>query len=130
MKEYTLNDKYPISAIEIKKSETSFKNIAEIFEYFKTKIEENPIATYIATFDHYKHTKSLAEHKIQDGLLDAQNLIFCFGKELPHSKMLAVRPRSIGVGEYEDYFEVSIMDAPNPAMHEILVSWIKSLKNK
>lgn len=129
MKEYTLNDKYPISAIEIKKSETSYKNIAEIFEYFKKKIEENPIAIYIATFDHYTHTKSLAEHVIQDGLLDAQNLIFCFGKEIPHTKMLSVRPRSIAVGEYEEYFEVAIMDTPNPAMHEILVSWIKGLKN-
>ena len=59
MKQVTVMEKYPVFTIELNKNETSYKNVDEIFNYLKSKIEAHPIATYIGEFDHYKHTDSL-----------------------------------------------------------------------
>ena len=129
MKQMLLKEKYPVFTIEVSKSETNYKNIDEIFEYLKGKIDTHPIATYIAIFDHMTYTKSLPEHSIADGILDAKNLIFCFGKEIPTSKILAVRPRSIGICEFEDHFDISILEVPNENLHTLVENWIKSIAN-
>jgi len=131
MKQTVLMEKYPINELDIVKSETTFKNVDEILVFLKEKIDTHPIATYIAIFDHYSHTKSLGENgEIAEDILDAKNIICCFGKQIPKPAMLAVRPRSIGVVEMADKFVVSFMDAPNPQAHEVMISWLKDIKNK
>jgi len=100
MKKIIFKDKYPIYTIQILKSETKFKDTDKIIEYIKEKIEQHPIASYITVFDHLSHTKSLDGHKIIEDMVDAKNIIFCFGKEIPTAKILAVRPISIGVCEF------------------------------
>ena len=130
MTEMNLMDKYPVNVLEIAKNETTLKSVDEILEYLKSKIDAHPVAVYIATFDHYAHTKGLESGSVASEVVDAKNIICCFGKDLSNPLMLAVRPRSFGVVELDDKFVVSFMDAPNPQAHEVMVSWVKSIVNK
>jgi len=131
MKQTVLMEKYPISEMDILKSETTFLTVDEVLVYLKGKIDAHPVAAYIATFDHYTHTKNLGDAgEISEDILDAKNIICCFGKQLPKATLLAVRPRAIGVVEMADKFVVSFMDAPNPQAHEFMVSWVKGIVNK
>ena len=127
MKKTIFMDKYPVYSLELLKTEVEVKNVPEIIEYFKTKIEAHPIAKFIAIFDHYTHTKSL-DGPILDGLQDAQNIIFCFGPAIPSTKILAARPRSIGVCELEDRFVIDFLEAPKEQLHDLMESWAKALK--
>ena len=128
MKQSTFKDKYPVWTLELNKDEIKQKSVSEIIEYFKNKIEEHPVAKFIATFDHYSHTKSLPDHSINPDIKDVQNIIFCFGKEIPTTKAAAVRPRSIGVCEMEDSFIIEFMEAPSQPGHQAMEEWAKSLK--
>jgi len=130
MKQSMAMGKYPISEIDIAKDETTFKSVDEILVYLKEQIDTHPVAVYIATFDHYTHTKSLVEGEINPDILDAKNIICCFGKQLPTPTMLAIRPRSLGVVEMEDMFVVSFIDAPNSQAYEAMVSWVKNIINQ
>jgi hypothetical protein len=131
MKQTMVMDKYPVSELAILKSETTFNGVDEVLDYLKAKIDAHPVAVYIATFDHYTHTKGLGENgMINNEILDAKNIICCFGKALPEANMMAVRPRAIGVAEFSENFVVSFMDAPNPQAHETMVSWVKGIVNK
>ncbi len=128
MKKTILMDKYPVYTLELEKSEVSQKTVSEILEYFKAKIEAHPIAQFIAIFDHYTHTKNL-DGEIMEAMLDAQNIVFCFGSMIPNTKILAVRPRSIGVAEFEDKFVIEFLEAPKEQLHELMETWAKGLKS-
>ena len=128
MTQSTFKEKYPVWTLELKKDEIKQTSVKEIIEYFKEKVEAHPIAAFIAIFDHYSHTKSLPEHTINPDIKDVQNIIFCFGKEIPTTKAAAVRPRSIGVCEMEDSFIIEFMEAPNEQGHKTMEEWTKSLK--
>ena len=130
MTQMNLMEKYPVTLLEVAKYETKFKNVDEILEYLKSEIDAHPVATYIAIFDHYTHTSNLEDCMLSPDILDAKNIICCFGKQLPDPVLMAVRPRSIGVAEMSDKFVVSFMEAPNPQAQEAMVSWVKSIVNK
>ena len=119
-------DKYPIYMLSLQKSEITYTNVAQIIAYFQAKIEAHPIANVIAVFDHYMHTKSL-NGDIMEGLKDAQNIIFCFGSAIPTTKIVAVRPRSIGVCELENSFIIEFIEAPKEEMHILMETWTKGL---
>ena len=125
MKQLTVMEKYPVNELSIPKNK--YATVNEVLDYLKEKIDAHPVATFISIFDHYTHTKSLAEGEINQDILDAKNIIFCFGKQLPNAAIMAVRPRSIAVVEYKDTFVLTFMDAPNPQAHEAMISWVKSL---
>ena len=129
MKEITVLEKYPVLTLEIDKKDTQYKNIDEIFTYLKTQIEAHPIATYIGEFDHYSHTTSLEEGKMSEDILDAKNILCCFGKVLPKPEVLAVRPRAIGVAEMRDSFVVSFMEAPNPDANGAMKKWVEGISD-
>jgi hypothetical protein len=129
MKQKILMEKYPIFELEIKFNETSYKNVDEVISYLKSKIEEHPVASFIAIFDHYSHTKNLQGGMIADGIKDAKNIVCCFGKELPKPEVLAVRPRSIGVAQMTDGFVISFLEAPNPAANSAMESWVRGIAN-
>ncbi|MBD3842873.1 MAG: hypothetical protein IE909_13515 [Campylobacterales bacterium] len=129
MKKSVFMDKYPVYSLELSKSEVELKNTFEILEYFKAKIDKHPIAQFIAIFDHYNHTKNLNGVMIE-GLTDAQNIIFCFGSAIPNTKILAARPRSIGVCEFEDRFVIDFIEAPKEELSQLMESWAKDLKTK
>ena len=127
MKQLQLMDKYPLNARTIAKNNTSLKNTDEVIAFIKSKIDAHPVATYIATFDHYTHTTSLENGEINPDFNDAKNIIFCFGIQLPKAEMLGIRPRSIGVVETAENFVVSFMDAPNPQAHQFMVDWVEAI---
>ncbi len=127
MKQLQLMDKYPLNVRTIAKNETSLKNTDEIIAFIKEKIDAHPVATYIATFDHYTHTKLLENGEINPDFTDAKNIIFCFGVQLPKAEMLGIRPRSIGVVETAENFVVSFMDAPNPQAHQFMLEWVEAI---
>lgn len=129
MKKTIFMEKYPVFSLEIAKNETSYVNVDEIISYLKSLIEAHPVATYIALFDHYAHTSAMADSVINPEIKDAKNLIFCFGKQLPSSKILAVRPRSIGVCELENAFVIDFLEVPNEQLHETTEKWVKSVAN-
>jgi len=130
VKQITLMEKYPVFTLEILKSETSYKNCDEIAHALKEKIYAHPIAEFIALFEHYLHTKNLKDGKIASDILDAKNVVFCFGKELPKAEVLAVRPRSIGICEKKECFILSFMEAPSAEGNKVMEEWVKSIANK
>jgi hypothetical protein len=121
-------EKYPLFRLERPKSQMKLKNVDEIIAFLKEEITVHPVATYVGIFDHYAHTKSLKEGEIAEEIIDAKNILFCFGKELPVPEVLAIRPRSIGVCETKESFVVSFMEAPNPAANESMKAWIGALE--
>lgn len=130
MKKTILMDKYPVFSLEVAKDETTFTTVSDIIAYLKDKVDNHPIATYIALFNHYEHTANLADGEINPDIKDAQNLIFCFGKQIPNTKILAARPRSFGVSELEDSFVIDFLEAPNEQLHKVMEEWAKSIANK
>ena len=129
MQQALLMEKYPVFYMELGKDETSFSSVDEIIAYLKEQVDAHPVATYIATFDHYSHTNSLPDGKISDHIKDAKNIVFCFGIALPDTKVLAVRPRSIGVCETDKGFDINFMEAPMPVANIAMEKWAKSLRN-
>ena len=127
MKKTIFMDKYPVYSLELLKTEIKQNNVPQIIEYFKAKIEAHPVAKFIAVFDHYTHTTSL-DGPIMEGMKDAQNIIFCFGPAIPNTKILAARPRSIGISELEDRFVIDFIEAPKEQLHDVMESWAKDLK--
>jgi len=129
MKKTIFMDKYPVYTLEISKNETTLKNVDEILAYYKAKVEAHPIATFISIFDHYSHTKAL-EGEINPEIKDAKNIVFCFGAALPNTKILAARPRSIGVAELENSFMIEFLEAPMEKLHDVMEAWSKAIANK
>ena len=127
MKQLQLMEKYPLNARTIAKTDTTLKNTDEVIAFIKAKIDAHPVATFIANFDHYTHTKSLENGEINPDFTDAKNIIFCFGVQLPKAEMLGIRPRSIGVVETEENFIVSFMDAPNAQAQKFMIEWVEAI---
>jgi hypothetical protein len=127
MKQQLLQEKYPVYVLEVGKNESKYKNTDEILAYLKGCIDEHKVAVYISDFDHYSHTQSLEDGEIEEGIIDAKNIVFCFGIKLPKPVMLSVRPRSIGIAEYEDRFVISFLEAPMPLANTAMESWVKAI---
>lgn len=126
MKKTIFLDEYPVYTLELFKGELNQTNIDELAFYFKDKIKSYPIAKFVAIFDNFQHTKTI-NGEIMDGLIGAQNVIFCFGKAIPNTKILALRPRSIGICEFEDRFIIEFLQAPNQEIQKRMEAWVKDL---
>jgi hypothetical protein len=129
MQKTILMDKYPIFSYTVQKNETNYQTVDEIINYLKKSIDEHAVAVFITIFDHYKHTSDMEDGVINPEILAAKNIIFCFGKQLPSTQILAVRPRSIGVSEIKDSFIIDFLQVPNEQLQKVQVEWIKSIKN-
>ena len=128
MKQMILQEKYPVFTLAILKNETKYQNSNEIIEFFKEKINSHPVCKYIGEFDHYNHTKNLKEGEIAPDIKDCKIVMFCFGNKLLNGKITAVRPRSIGVTEFDDKFEIAFLEAPALIANEVMEGWVKELK--
>jgi hypothetical protein len=128
MKQLHFQEKYPITVVDVTKSETRFQNVADIAEYFKSCITSTPRLSYIGIFDHYAHTRECGGD-IGPGIHAAMNVLFCFGHALPSPQVLAVRPRSIGIAELDEHFVISFMDAPMKPANDAMQSWALGLRN-
>jgi hypothetical protein len=119
--------KFPIFTTEILKSDSRFHTTGEIVDFFKSKIEAHPMVVYIATFDHYNHTKKVGA--VPSEILDVQNVIFCFGPQIPDVDMVAVRPRSIGITEYSTHFIINFLEAPGAMPNQVMMQWVAELQS-
>ncbi|MBN2647642.1 MAG: hypothetical protein JXR44_07650 [Thiotrichales bacterium] len=127
MQQKLFKDKYPIFEMNLPKAHAKFASVAEMMNFLGEKIADHPIALEIARFDHYAHTKAIGG-EINPAILDAQNLIFCFGMQLPSADPVAVRPRSIGITEFADHFVINFMEAPVQAANDSMQQWVQALK--
>lgn len=124
-----LYEKYPLYVPELERDECRFADVDAICGYFRSCVEAHPCGRFIAIFDHYAHTCSLADGTIGDGICAAKNVVFCFGLALPHAEVLAVRPRSIGVAQTETGFVISFMEAPMPIANAAMEDWADGLRS-
>lgn len=127
MRQFVFQEKYPVFQLEIGKSETDMTSVDDIVDYLKAKIDANPKVNFIAVFDHYAHTKAIGGD-IAPEIKDARNVVFCFGVKLPNAEVMAVRPRSIGVTEFDDKFTVNFLEPPMPVATEAMEGWVKGLR--
>ncbi|MEJ2437909.1 MAG: hypothetical protein P8Y43_05830 [Sulfurovaceae bacterium] len=129
MKQKIIMEKYPVFELEVLSNETNYKSVDEIMEFLKIQIEAHPIAKLIAIFDHYAHTKMIEGGVIDEGILDAKNIIFCFGKELHVPEILSIRPRSIAVVKMQDRFIITLLETPNDVVNTTMQGWVKAIAN-
>lgn len=128
MKQLHFQEKYPVTIVDVSKSETRFRDVEEIAEYFRSCIADTPLTRYIGTFDHYGHTVEIGG-EIDPAIRAATNVLFCFGYTLASPNVLSVRPRSIGIADMGEHFVVSFMDAPMKPANDAMQSWALSLRN-
>ncbi len=128
MKQSLLMERYPVFDLTIAKTETTYTSVDEILAALKEKIDAHPKVAYIATFDHFSHTKAI-DGDIAGSIQDAKNIVFCFGVKLPNPHVLAVRPRSIGVADMQDHFHITFMEPPMEVATTAMESWCKDLVN-
>ena len=76
MKQTLFQEKYPVYTLELSKGETALSNVDAIIDYLKGKVEAHPAATFIATFDHYSHTKSLENGEIAQAGRELSSRVF------------------------------------------------------
>jgi len=126
MKRSMLLDTHPMYSIKFLKKEMKYSNIDEVIEHFKRKIEENPEGGLITVFDHYAHTKKIGG-EVLDTIVNARNILFCFGHTITNIDILAFRPKSIAICELEDSFVFEFLETPRPEVNQWMQSWIKDL---
>jgi hypothetical protein len=119
--------KYPIFSADIPKNATSQSSVDDIISFIQNKVEENPMTAFIGIFDHYTHTKSIGG-QVPAEMKDIKNIVFCFGPQVPNSDIVAVRPRSIGVIEFDTHFVVNFMEAPGAMPNQTMMQWVAELK--
>ena len=127
MDKVIFKEKYTIFTRKIDKKDIALKNLDDIADYLKHKIKLNPIAQLISVFNNFTHTKSI-DGEINPDIKDARSVIFCFGKKIPATKAVALRPRSIAICELEDSFTLEFVEAPNPDATQFMKSWCEDLK--
>ncbi len=130
MQHTRLQEQYPVFTLEVEKQETDFSTTDEIIEYLKLCVDEHGVSRFIAVFDHYSHTNGLENGWIDESILDAKNIVFCFGITLPSPQAMATRPKSIGVVELADRFVITFLEAPMPMANSTMESWVRSICNR
>lgn len=120
-------DKYPVFSKKLNKDSCSYQSVDEIIAKLRQQVDASPLAVFIAEFDHYAHTSSLEGGEIAADIRAAKSLVFCFGIKLPSPLAMAPRPRSFGVCELDDHFEIAFMEPPNPQMSKTMQDWVAQL---
>jgi hypothetical protein len=126
MESIFFQEKYPIYTAEIAKSNCVYNSLSTLISYFKNCIDHEPKVQYIGEFDHLAHTCAIGG-VVNPAIEGAVNLVFCFGFALPDPKVLAVRPRSIGIADMGTHFTISFMEAPMPPANEAMKRWVLAL---
>lgn len=127
MKQIVFQDRYPVTMVEIQKSETTLNSADEIAAYYRDCIAATERVSYLATFDHLAHTRAIGG-QIAPEIQAALNVVFCFGHALPNPQVLAVRPRSIGIADMGDRYVISFMEAPMKPANDAMQAWTLALR--
>lgn len=123
-------DSYPIYKLLLSRHETPYQSAQEIINYLKSQIDEHKDARFLGEFDHYSHTRGLEQGEIAEEIIDARNILFCFGLKLTTPEILALRPRSIGVAETPNGFVISYLKAPMAEANETMELWVSGLQKQ
>ena len=129
MKQTLLQEKYPVFHLDLPKTETSLPDVDAVILALRTRIAAEPHVADICVFDHYAHTASFGG-EVRADIVAAKNLVFCFGYKLPDPRVLAVRPRSIGVADCGDRFVISFLEAPMEIATKTMEQWCKDLADR
>ncbi|HYH22668.1 MAG TPA: hypothetical protein VD995_29000 [Azospirillum sp.] len=127
MKTTQFMEKYTVLNTEIAKTETECRTVDDVIAALTAKIEADPNVALIAVFDHHAHTTRRGG-AIAPEIQAAKNLVFCFGPALPDPRMLALRPRAIGIADLGDRFVVSFQEAPLTPANDTMRGWVLGLK--
>lgn len=125
---HRLQDKYPVHHTQVAKR-PGRTNATEVVAELKRRIADHGTACHIGDFDHFTHTRGLGG-ELPAGLVDARNVVFCFGPKIDDPRVLAVRPRAFGVAEFSDHFVVSFLEAPAPAANDAMRRWVEELHDQ
>jgi hypothetical protein len=128
MEQTHFNEKYPVYEARIEKSETTAKTCNEVLERLKADVAADNRTKFIGEFDHLAHTRDIGG-EVADGIQAAGHVVFCFGMKLPNARVMAVRPRSIGVTEFDDHFIVNFLEPPMPVATDAMETWVKALRD-
>jgi len=128
MNKTVIAEKYLVNVRTILKGNTTFSSIENIEEYLKEEISKDQIATYISTFDHYAHTKSIGG-MIPKDILASKNVLCCFGMAIPSAEFMAIKPMSIAVVEKPNSYVFSFIEAPAPSVQQAMEKWIDGIEN-
>ena len=127
MRALNFQDKYPIFTADIEKSGCIYADLPALTAYFKNCIQQEPKVQYLGEFDHLAHTRAIGGD-VNPAIAGAINLVFCFGFALPDPKVLAVRPRSIGIVDMGTHYTISFMEAPMAPANEAMKRWVLVLQ--
>lgn len=130
MEQRVVFERYPVFVLEVPRCETDYASLEALAAYFIARIEAHPYARFIAEFDHFAHTRALPEGEINPAILDARNVVFCFGICIPDAESLALRPRSIGLAALEDRFVISFLETPMPLANSAMEQWARRVCNR
>jgi tellurite resistance protein TehA-like permease len=125
IRKHHFQNKFPVFSLDIQKNHL-YQDLQTLADELKKRITHHPVARYIADFDHFAHTSEIKGEMV-DGLLNARNIIFCFGPKIEESRVMAARPRSFGITEFENHFTVSFLEAPSPKATQTMKDWVHSL---
>lgn len=114
---------FPVFVLDVPKSETDFVDVPSIVAHFETMIRRHPSARFLGVFDHFDHTRALPDGEVDEAIVDARCVMFCFGISIPSPEILAQRPRSIGIAELRDRFVVSFLEVPMPLANAAVEAW-------
>lgn len=127
MQQITVLEKYPVFTLDLPKAETACQTVDDVVAALRACIDADQRVAFIAVFDHFAHTKKLGG-PIDPAIVDAKNLVFCFGLALPNANVMAVRPRSIGIADLGERFVINFMEAPMPPANLAMEAWVKGLR--
>lgn len=130
MEQRLIYERFPIFVLDVPKQETDITTLEGMIAHFRARIEAHRYARFIGVFDHFSHTTTLADGEIAEGILDARNIVFCFGLSIPKPEILALRPRSIGICALADRFVISFLEAPMPVANTAMEQWALEVLRK
>ncbi len=127
MLESTVALTIPMFVLEFSAGETSATGLDDMVALLRAEIDRHACARFIGVFDHFAHTRALPDGEIAPGIVDARNVVFCFGMSIPEPCALATRPRSIGLCQLSGRFVVSFLEHPMPLANTAVEGWVRRL---
>jgi hypothetical protein len=123
MEQRVIYERFPVFILDVPRRETDIDSLDGMIGHFRRRIDAHRHARFVGVFDHYAHTRELADGEIAEGIRDARNIVFCFGLSIPNPEILALRPRSIGICELDDRFVISFLETPMPVANAAMEQW-------
>lgn len=130
MQRIHLHDEYPVLVEVIDKSATDCRDLNAVVARLSDQVKGHPASVQLGVFDHYAHVRAQPEGRIAEGIQGSKNLMFCLSTAIPDPLIGAVCPRSLSVTELADRFLVCWMQAPTPAVNEVIAGWLDSLRRR